>query len=372
MLKRVLLVGLDYSGPSLSDAEIDTLGLCRPSINKDLAAYALYEYDVIVINPASYSHFLFGRAGEHSESINELWDLKREDNSYDLDSAFDHSDRARELSAAIRQGTRVIWLMAPQKYTKFFGARTLHLGYVNEEVERILRLSILHEKKSRRLDIEPVTDGFQPYFEQLRLDGWSLCLEDHSGKLDVFAKSPEGYCIGGRVALDDEKSQAWLLTPPTSEKAANILVGCAVGLPPDAVNKPLYHGIFLSHTSADKSFVRELKTQLEMHGVKDVWLDEAEIQIGDSLTKKIEEGLTRTKYIGVVLSPRSIKSSWVERELQIAINREIGTGEVVVLPLLYEKCELPVFLQGKMYADFTSSDSHDENLQKVLRRLKIS
>lgn len=372
MVKRVLLVGLDYSGAPLDDTEIDTLGLCRPSISKDSAAYALYEYDVIVINPASYSHFLFGRAGEYSESINELWDLKSEDNSYDLDSAFDHSDRAKELSAAIRQGTRVIWLMAPQKYTKFFGARTLHLGYVNEEVERLFQLAVLHEKKSRRLNIEPDTDGFQPYFEQLRLDGWNLCLESHNIKIDVFATSPEGYCIGGRVAIDEEESQAWLLTPPTSEKATNVLVACAVGLQPDAVNKPAYHGIFLSHTSADKPFVRELKKQLEMHGVKDVWLDEAEIQIGDSLIKKIEEGLKRTKYIGVVLSPRSIKSSWVERELQVAINREIGTGEVVVLPLLYEKCDLPVFLQGKMYADFTAADSHDENLQKVLRRLKIS
>jgi hypothetical protein len=372
MIKRILLVGLDYSGPPLDDAEIDTLGLCRPSINKDSAAYALYEYDVIVINPVSYSHFLFGRAGEHSESINELWDLKAENNSYDLDSPFDRSDRAKELSAAIRQGTRVIWLMATPKFTKFFGARTLHLGYVNKELEDVMQLAILHEKKSRRLDIDVETDGFQPYFEQLRLDGWSLCLEDHSSKLGVFARSPEGYCIGGRVAIGDGKSQAWLLTPPSSEKAANILIACAVGLQPDAANKPVYHGIFLSHTSADKSFVRELKSQLETHGVKDVWLDEAEIQIGDSLTKKIEEGLTRTKYIGVVLSPRSIKSSWVERELQVAINREIGTGEVVVLPLLYEKCELPAFLQGKMYADFTSSDTHDENLQKLLRRLKAS
>jgi hypothetical protein len=105
--------------------------------------------------------------------------------------------------------------------------------------------------------------------------------------------------------------------------------------------------------------------------VTDVWLDEAEIQIGDSLTKKIEEGMKKTRYVGVVLSERSIRSSWVERELDIAINREIATGEVVVLPLLYEKCELPAFLVGKMYADFTSPAQSAESLGKLLRRLKI-
>ncbi len=85
-----------------------------------------------------------------------------------------------------------------------------------------------------------------------------------------------------------------------------------------------------------------------------------------------EEGLKKTKYIGIVLSPRSIKSSWVERELDIAINREISTGEVAVLPLLYEKCDLPAFLKGKMYADFTSATDYDEGIQKILRRLKRS
>ena len=99
-------------------------------------------------------------------------------------------------------------------------------------------------------------------------------------------------------------------------------------------------------------------------------MDEAEIMVGDSLTKKIEEGLKKTKYIGVVLSPQSISALGRQRELEVAINREISTGEVIVLPLLYEKCELPSFLVGKMYADFTSPAQFDEGVEKLLRRLK--
>lgn len=132
-----------------------------------------------------------------------------------------------------------------------------------------------------------------------------------------------------------------------------------------------YEGIFLSHTSEDKPFVRKLKSDLEAHGVKRIWIDEAEMLIGDSLTKKVDEGLTRTKYIGVVLSPRSIKSKWVQKELEIAMTREIDSDEVVVLPLIMEECKLPSFLQGKLYADLSGPEKYGDSLQKILRRLRI-
>jgi TIR domain len=48
----------------------------------------------------------------------------------------------------------------------------------------------------------------------------------------------------------------------------------------------------LSHTAADKPFVRQLRTDLLERGVQQVWVDEAEIEIGDSLIKKIEKELS--------------------------------------------------------------------------------
>jgi hypothetical protein len=73
----------------------------------------------------------------------------------------------------------------------------------------------------------------------------------------------------------------------------------------------------------------------------------------------------------VVLSSRSIDAPWVKKELDIAINREISGGEVVVLPLLYEKCTIPAFLEGKLYADFTSTEEYETALAKLLRKLRI-
>ena len=57
--------------------------------------------------------------------------------------------------------------------------------------------------------------------------------------------------------------------------------------------------IFLSHTSIDKPFVRKLAADLRNSG-HTVWIDEAEINIGDSLVDKIREALDSVDFVVVV------------------------------------------------------------------------
>ena len=82
------------------------------------------------------------------------------------------------------------------------------------------------------------------------------------------------------------------------------------------------NGVFLSHNHADKPFVRRLAWNLRFVGIN-VWLDEAEIDIGDSLIGKISEGIQSTDYVAACLSPDSVRSSWVTIELQMAMTKEI-------------------------------------------------
>jgi hypothetical protein len=128
--------------------------------------------------------------------------------------------------------------------------------------------------------------------------------------------------------------------------------------------------IFLSHTVADKPFVSNLAKKLESNNVL-VWLDEAEINVGDSLIEKISEGIEGSEYLGVVLSPRSVESSWVKRELNIALTEEINGRRLKVLPILYESCTLPSFLKDKLYADFTGRVPAKEALSLLLRAMGI-
>jgi hypothetical protein len=126
--------------------------------------------------------------------------------------------------------------------------------------------------------------------------------------------------------------------------------------------------IFLSHNHADKPFVRRLAQDLQAAGVR-VWLDEAEMNIGDSLIEKIREGIDQIEYLGVVLSQNSVESQWVKREVDLAMNQEIEGKRVRVLPLVIDDCELPGFLKGKLYANFRAPNQYTEELAKILRRL---
>lgn len=370
MIKKVLTVGLCYTGDPIHGVEFENLGLCSATVEHDRAAYPLYEYDVIVINPESFSHFFFGARSDFSESINELGELKRHNPAYDIDSAFDPVERQNEMSTAISAGTTVIWCLSEAKRMNFFGYRDTWLGYAAPPVARMVRRGGLLVKKGRRIGRVDPESPFVRYFESLASSGWKLCLSDNDIEgYTSLASTPEGYSLGGQVSA--EGFAGWLVSPPTSKVAANCLILDALRIEKGSVPQEKYHGIFLSHTSADKPFVRQLRNDLLTHGVPRVWVDEAEIEIGDSLTEKIAQGMKEARYIGVVLSSKSIEAPWVKKELEIAINREISVGEVVVLPLLYEDCTLPTFLEGKLYADFTSPTQYESSLAKLLRKLRI-
>lgn len=126
--------------------------------------------------------------------------------------------------------------------------------------------------------------------------------------------------------------------------------------------------VFLSHSHADKPFARKLAASLRAAG-HGVWIDEAEINIGDSLVEKIREGLDQVDYVAAILSSASIDSPWVTRELDIASNREIEEGRVVVLPLLVEKVDLPGFLKGKFYGDFTDENQYEHIVSLLSKQL---
>lgn len=370
-MKRVLTVGLTYTGAPIEGVEIENLGLCQAGVEPDRAAFPLYEYDVIIINPQSFSHFLFGRAGPHSESPYELGLLKRENDRYDIDTAFDAEDRRNEMTASIAAGAIVVWCLADPKRMNFFGYRETHLGYLAPKLTAALKRADLLVKKGRRFGVINPDSPFVRYFDALAKSGWTVCLsdaEEFEGYTSIAA-TPEGYSLGGRVVLGS--TTGWLITLPTSPDAENQLVRDSVAIAKADLKQEKYYSLFLSHTGDDKTFVRRLRDDLLAHGVPRVWLDEAEIEIGDSLMEKIDEGMKLSRYIAVVLSTKSIKAPWVKKELDVAMNREIAGGEVVVLPLLYEKCELPEFLKGKLYADFTDPKTYDAMLTKLLRRLRI-
>jgi len=124
--------------------------------------------------------------------------------------------------------------------------------------------------------------------------------------------------------------------------------------------------IFLSHSSKDNANVERLARDLKEAGAS-VWLDVWEMTIGDPLTRSIQAGLKNSRYVGIWITNNAITSGWVEKEWTSRLKDEIEEGHVIVLPLLAEKCKLPLFLQDKIYADFTSdyASAFDQLLKTI-------
>jgi len=65
-----------------------------------------------------------------------------------------------------------------------------------------------------------------------------------------------------------------------------------------------------------------------------------------------------------------VKSEWVSQELDGAFVKELESKRVFVLPVLYQDCEIPLFLKGKVYADFRTDK--EEGISKVLKSIDRS
>lgn len=134
---------------------------------------------------------------------------------------------------------------------------------------------------------------------------------------------------------------------------------------------PLYGKVFISYSHADKPFASRLAEDLKRRRTP-IWIDDAEVKVGDSIVRKIEEGISGAQYLIVLLSKNSVESDWVRRELEIAVNDEMEIGSVKVLPCLIEECALPVFLKGRLYADFTTPEKYKSAFELLFERIKES
>ena len=124
--------------------------------------------------------------------------------------------------------------------------------------------------------------------------------------------------------------------------------------------------VFLSHSSLDKAFVSKLAVDLRANNVP-VWYSKWELKVGDSLSSKIADGIRGSGWLAVALSKNSVKSPWVERELNTALAIELEKQDVFVLPIVVDDCAIPPFLLDKLYADFRMS--YQSGLNSLLYRV---
>ena len=94
--------------------------------------------------------------------------------------------------------------------------------------------------------------------------------------------------------------------------------------------------VFISHATSDDAFVRELRLALEGLHIP-VWVDSRNLRGGSALAPEIAQAIELARQVLVVLSPRTINSPWVRREirqaLQVQKNRQADGYRVIPLLL---------------------------------------
>lgn len=126
--------------------------------------------------------------------------------------------------------------------------------------------------------------------------------------------------------------------------------------------------VFISYNCADRQLAQKIAGDLQEKGLL-VWWDEWEIKVGDSIIQKISSGISTSAHLIVLLSPDSVSSAWVQREVNSAMMKQLSNEKgITVLPALLADCEIPVLLRDIRWADFRKS--YKTGLGELLEALK--
>lgn len=122
--------------------------------------------------------------------------------------------------------------------------------------------------------------------------------------------------------------------------------------------------VFLSYASFDKEIVRQVASGLTERGIR-VWFDEAKLKPGVRWVVEIERALDRADFILFFISSSSVHRGWPQRELQLALHRQVsGEGGAVIVPVLLEDAEVPPLLRDIQWLDL-----RDKNVGRAIPQL---
>jgi tetratricopeptide (TPR) repeat protein len=125
--------------------------------------------------------------------------------------------------------------------------------------------------------------------------------------------------------------------------------------------------VFISHSAKDRDFVeREIIAPLEQHGIK-TWYSKDKIRGGAIWEKKIQEGLKACDWFLVAVTPDSINSEWVWKEVRWALKHR----QERVLPVLCADCN-PEDLHFELDAiqHFNFCRDMEAEREKLIREIK--
>jgi hypothetical protein len=125
--------------------------------------------------------------------------------------------------------------------------------------------------------------------------------------------------------------------------------------------------VFISHASEDKeSLAIPLADALRRAGIR-VWLDKQEIELGDSIRARIDEGLAKSRFGVVILSEKFLEKNWPKNELNALMAIE-ESGRKVVLPIWHQIDKDMLIKYSPILADRLAINT-DKGMPAVVERI---
>lgn len=114
---------------------------------------------------------------------------------------------------------------------------------------------------------------------------------------------------------------------------------------------------FISYSWKDRKYVDVVVEDLKSIGLN-IWIDRDRIKPGERIREAINSQIELSFCILVFISARSIESSFVLNEIDIAMLREMNEKKIVLIPIIlgrFDITSLPSDLKGKLAIDLRNS-----------------
>jgi len=93
-----------------------------------------------------------------------------------------------------------------------------------------------------------------------------------------------------------------------------------------------FYSCFISYAHNDLAFAKRLHADLQDSGVR-CWFAPEDLKIGQRLRPSFDEAIRLHDKLMVILSESSVKSQWVETEVETAFERERREDRIVLFPI---------------------------------------
>jgi|CXWL01.1.fsa_nt_gi uncharacterized protein YjbI with pentapeptide repeats len=142
-----------------------------------------------------------------------------------------------------------------------------------------------------------------------------------------------------------------------------------------------YYSCFISYSSSDEGFTKRLHVDLQDNGVR-CWYAPEDMKIGARIRPAIDQSIRIHDKLLIVLSENSIRSKWVEKEIETAFEKERKDDQVVLFPIRLDNAVMETneawaadIRRTRNIGDFSNwkdHDSYQKSLKKLLESLKAT